>query len=189
MKIKPLNDWAVIIRLKQPTGPQEDFSFPKRQKRSRPKGPSRHRSRRFRGGEAGSEKKGEKRAQIHCYLGQAGERVMYDRYAGQKITIAAWRRVLVREVNILGILPPAPARPKEDLPPLMLPAMTTTGSSTALVSRKTTECWPGRKPEAGREAGCQEKRKKDCQEGGEEGREEKQPRKRSQRNSGKKNDD
>ena len=62
---------------------------------------------------------------------------MYDRYAGQKIDIDGEERVLVREVNILGILPPAPARPKEDLPPLMLPSMTSTGSSTALASRKT----------------------------------------------------
>ncbi len=62
---------------------------------------------------------------------------MYDRYAGQKITIGGAERVLVREVNILGILPPAPSRPPEDLPPLMLPAVTAAGSSTALIPRKS----------------------------------------------------
>jgi hypothetical protein len=63
---------------------------------------------------------------------------MYDRFAGQKIDMNGEERVLVREKNILGILPPAPARPKEDLPPLMLPAVTAVSSSTALAARKST---------------------------------------------------
>jgi hypothetical protein len=63
---------------------------------------------------------------------------MYDRFAGQKIDINGEERVLVREKNILGILPPAPERPQEELPPLMLPAATSTDSSTALAKRTST---------------------------------------------------
>jgi chaperonin GroES len=67
-----------------------------------------------------------------------GERVMYDRFAGQKIDVNGEERILVRERSILGILPPSTARPKEDLPPLMLPSATASASTTALAPRKTT---------------------------------------------------
>ena len=139
MKIKPLNDWAVIIPSEAAHRTAGGLFIPEAAKEKPAEGtveaigPGALEEEK-----RGVKKKEKKERKFIATSVKPGERVMYDRYAGQKITIGGVERVLVREVNILGILPPAPARPKEDLPPLMLPAMTTTGSSTALVSRKTT---------------------------------------------------
>lgn len=139
MKIKPLNDWAVIIPSEAAHRTAGGLYIPEAAKEKPAEGtveaigPGALEEEK-----RGVKKKEKKERKFIATSVKPGERVMYDRYAGQKITIGGVERVLVREVNILGILPPAPARPKEDLPPLMLPTMTTTGSSTALVSRKTT---------------------------------------------------
>ncbi|MEK6742526.1 MAG: co-chaperone GroES [Nitrospirota bacterium] len=139
MKIKPLNDWAVIVPSEAMTRTAGGLFIPDAAKEK----PAEGTVEAIGPGALEEEKRGEKKKEkkerkFIATSVKPGERVMYDRYAGQKITIGGADRVLVREVNILGILPPAPARTKEDLPPLMLPAMTTTASSTALVARKTT---------------------------------------------------
>jgi len=139
MKIKPLNDWAVIVPSEAMTRTAGGLFIPETAKEK----PAEGTVEAIGPGALEEEKRGEKKKEkkerkFIATSVKPGERVMYDRYAGQKITIGGVERVLVREVNILGILPPAPARPKENLPPLLLPAMTTTGSSTALASRKTT---------------------------------------------------
>lgn len=139
MKIKPLNDWAVIVPSEAMTRTAGGLFIPDAAKEK----PAEGTVEAIGPGALEEEKRGEKKKEkkerkFIVTSVKPGERVMYDRYAGQKITIGGMERVLVREVNILGILPPAPAQPKEDLPPLMLPAMTATSSSTALVARKTT---------------------------------------------------
>jgi len=139
MKIKPINDWAVIVPSEAMTRTAGGLFIPEAAKEK----PAEGTVEAIGPGALEEEKRGEKKKEkkerkFIATSVKPGERVMYDRYAGQKITIDGVDRVLVREVNILGILPPAPARLKEDLPPLMLPSMTATGSSTALVSRKTT---------------------------------------------------
>ncbi len=59
-----------------------------------------------------------------------GDRVIYERYAGQTYNIGNEERILVRERNILGILPERQTpRPK----PLQIPASTTDPGSSALV--------------------------------------------------------
>jgi chaperonin GroES len=139
MKIKPLNDWAVIVPSEAMTRTAGGLFIPEAAKEKPAEGtveaigPGALEEE-----DRGRKKEKKKERKFIATSVKPGERVMYDRYAGQEITIGGVERVLVREVNILGILPPAPARPKEDLPPLLLPAMTTTGSSTALASRKTT---------------------------------------------------
>lgn len=139
MNIKPINDWAVIVPSEAMTRTAGGLYIPDAAKEKPAEGtveaigPGALEEE-----ERGRKKEKKKERKYIPTSVKPGERVMYDRYAGQKIIIGGVDRVLVREVNILGILPPAPARPKEDLPPLMLPAMTATGSSTALVSRKTT---------------------------------------------------
>jgi chaperonin GroES len=139
MKIKPLNDWAVIIPSEAMTRTAGGLYIPDAAKEK----PAEGTIEAIGPGALEEEKRGEKKKEkkerkFIATSVKPGERVMYDRYAGQKIEIGGVERILVREVSILGILPPATARPKEDLPPLLLPAMTSTGSSTALVSRKTT---------------------------------------------------
>jgi len=139
MKIKPINDWAVIIPSEAAHRTAGGLYIPDAAKEKPAEGtveaigPGA-----LEDEERGKKKEKKKERRFIPTSVKPGERVMYDRYAGQKITIGGLERVLVREVSILGILPPAPARPKEDLPPLLLPAMTATGPSTALVSRKTT---------------------------------------------------
>jgi len=138
MKIKPLNDWAVIIPSEAMTRTAGGLFIPEAAKEKPAEGiveaigPGALEEE-----ERGRKKEKKKERKFIPTSVKPGERVMYDRYAGQKITIGGVERVLVREVNILGILPPQAARPKEDLPPLMLPAVTAAGS-TALVPRKTT---------------------------------------------------
>jgi len=139
MKIKPINDWAVIIPSEAMTRTAGGLFIPEAAKEKPAEGVVEA----IGPGALEEEKRGEKKKdkkerKFIATSVKPGERVMYDRYAGQKITIGGVERVLVREVSILGILPPAPAQPKEDLPPLLLPSMTAAGSSTALVPRKTT---------------------------------------------------
>ena len=138
MKIKPLNDWAVIVPSEAMTRTAGGLYIPDAAKEKPAEGtveaigPGA-----FEEEKRGEKKKEKKERKFIATSVKPGERVMYDRYAGQKIMIGGAERVLVREVNILGILPPAPLRPKEELPPLMLPAVTGAGSSTALAPRKS----------------------------------------------------
>jgi chaperonin GroES len=139
MKIKPLNDWAVIVPSEAMTRTAGGLFIPDAAKEKPAEGTVEAIGPGALEEEKRREKKKEKKERKFIATSvKPGERVMYDRYAGQKITIGGVERVLVREASILGILPPAPAKPIEDLPPLLLPSMTATGASTALVSRKTT---------------------------------------------------
>jgi len=142
MKIKPLNDWAVIVPSEALTRTAGGLFIPDAAKEKPAEGtveaigPGALEEEKWEGRKKEKGKKKERKF-IPTSV-KPGERVMYDRYAGQKIDMNGEERVLVREKNILGILPPAPARPKEDLPPLMLPSVTAASSSTALATRKTT---------------------------------------------------
>ncbi len=67
-----------------------------------------------------------------------GERVLYEQYAGQTYQIDGEELILVRERDILGILPERPVRVKKDLPRLQLPAATSHPEKTSVVKRATT---------------------------------------------------
>ncbi len=139
MKIKPLNDWAVIRPAEAEDRTAGGIYIPETAKEKPAEGiveaigPGA-----FEEVKRGSKKEGKKDRKFVPTTVKPGERVLYERYAGQKITIDGEERVLVREVNILGTRPPAAARPKEDLPPLMLPAAEASASSRALAKRETT---------------------------------------------------
>jgi chaperonin GroES len=139
MKIKPLNDWAVIRPSEAEDRTAGGIYIPETAKEKPAEGiveaigPGA-----FEEEKRGAKKEGKKERKFIAATVKPGERVLYERYAGQKITIDGEERVLVREVNILGTLPPAAARPKEDLPPLMLPAATASASSRAVAKRETT---------------------------------------------------
>jgi chaperonin GroES len=142
MKIKPLNDWAVIVPSEAMTRTSGGIIIPETAKEKPAEGTVEAIGPGALEEEKWEEKKKErakrKERKFIPTSVKPGERIMYDRFAGQKIDINGEERVLVREKNILGILPPASARPQEDLPPLMLPAATSTDSSTALAKRTST---------------------------------------------------
>jgi chaperonin GroES len=62
-----------------------------------------------------------------------GDHVIYERYAGRTYTIDNEERVIVRERDILGIMPEPPVRLVSTPRPLQIPASTTGASSTALL--------------------------------------------------------
>jgi chaperonin GroES len=139
MRIKPLNDWAVIVPSEALTRTAGGIFIPDAAKEKPAEGtveaigPGALEEEKW---EDRKKNKGKKKERKFIPTSvKPGERVMYDRFAGQKIEMGGMERVLVRERNILGILPPAPARTKEDLPHLMLPAVTAPASSTALAKR------------------------------------------------------
>jgi chaperonin GroES len=131
MKIKPLNDWAVIVPSEAITRTTGGIIIPETVREKPAEGTVEAIGPGALEEEKWEEKKKEKgkrkeRKFIPTSV-KPGERIMYDRYAGKKIDINGEERVLVREKNILGILPP-----------LMLPAATSTDSSTALAKRTST---------------------------------------------------
>jgi chaperonin GroES len=142
MKIKPLNDWAVIVPSEPMTRTAGGLFIPDSAKETPAEGtveaigPGALEEERW---EDRKKEKGKKKERKFIPTSvKPGERVMYDRFAGSKVEVGGEERLLVREKHILGILPPAAARPKEDLPPLMLPSATSSDSSTEIVERKTT---------------------------------------------------
>ncbi|HYA86084.1 MAG TPA: co-chaperone GroES [Nitrospirota bacterium] len=61
-----------------------------------------------------------------------GDRVLYERFAGQTYTVNGEDLILVRERDILGILPERQPRQA----PLQIPAITSTYGATALMTNK-----------------------------------------------------
>jgi len=62
-----------------------------------------------------------------------GDYVLYEQYAGQTYKIGDEDRVLVRERNILGMLPGGAPKANPAAKPLQLPAATSASRSTAIV--------------------------------------------------------
>jgi chaperonin GroES len=131
MQLKPLHDWAVI----RPSEAEEVTAgglFIPDTAKDKPQegvvetiGPGAYIE------EKGKKKKDEKKERRFVpTVVKPGDRVVYERYAGQTYNIGSDERILVRERDILGILPERQApRPK----PLQIPASTTAVGSSALV--------------------------------------------------------
>ncbi len=132
MKIKPLNDWAVIVPSEAEIRTAGGLYIPESAKEKPAEGmveaigPGALEEEGF-----GKKKKEKKDRKFIPTSVKPGERVLYEQFAGQKITLGNEERVLVRERSILGILPPKPATPKEILPPLQIPSATSTGGRAA----------------------------------------------------------
>lgn len=138
MRIQPLHDWAVIIPSEAVSRTAGGLYIPDTA-REKPAegtvesiGPGAYE-------EAKRDKKKDKKERKFVPTSvRPGERVLYDRYAGRKFTLEnGAERVLVREANILGILPARPDRPNETAPPLQIPAATASQGANALVKRGT----------------------------------------------------
>ncbi len=137
MQLKPLHDWAVI----RPSEAEEITAgglFIPDTAKDKPQegiieaiGPGAYVE------EKGKKKKdGKKERKFVPTIVKPGDRVVYERYAGHTYKIGTDERVLVRERDILGILPERQnPRPK----PLQIPASTTGTGSSALIKQNREE--------------------------------------------------
>ncbi len=122
MKLQPLHDWAVIQPSKAEEVTAGGLYIPDTAK-DKPQegviesvGPGAYEE------EKGKKKKGEKKERRFVPTTVSpGDRVIYERYAGQTYKIDGEERILVRERDILGILPSQTSLSK----PLQIPASTT----------------------------------------------------------------
>jgi chaperonin GroES len=130
MKLKPLHDWAVI----RPTEAEEmtagGLYIPDTAK-DKPHegvveaiGPGAYEEEKF----GGKKEKNKERRFVPTTV-KPGDRALYEQYAGRSYKIEGEELVLVRERDILGILPER--QPK----PLQIPAVTSAKGSTAVVPR------------------------------------------------------
>ena len=140
MKLMPLHDWAVIVPSEGGARTAGGIYIPDTAKEK----PAEGMVESIGPGALEEEKPGrrkeakKKERRFIPTTVKPGNYVLYERYAGQKVAIGDEERVLVRERNILGLLPERPAPVKEDLPPLQIPAVTSFQEKTALAKRSTT---------------------------------------------------
>ncbi len=125
MKLRPLHDWAVIHPSKENEMTAGGLYIPDTAK-GKPQegvveavGPGAYEAEK-----RGRKKKeeGKKRKFIPTSV-KPGDHVIYERYAGQNYKINGEERILVRERDILGILPEKP---------LQIPSMTSVSGTTTL---------------------------------------------------------
>ena len=134
--VRPLHDWAVI----RPSNAEEITAgglFIPDSAKEKPHegvveaiGPGAYEEEKF-----GKKKEAKKERKFIPTVVKPGDRVLYERYAGKTYTISGEELVLVRERDILGILPerqtPRPV-------PLQIPAATSGSGSTAIIKNAAT---------------------------------------------------
>jgi chaperonin GroES len=113
MNLRPLHDWAVIVPSEAETKTAGGIFIPDTAKEKPAEGVVEA----IGPGALEEEKHGKKKTEekkerkfIPTTV-KPGDRILYEEYAGQKITIDNKERVLVREKNILGTLPAKPVAP------------------------------------------------------------------------------
>ena len=128
MKIKPLNDWAVIVPSAAVERTAGGLYIPDAAKEKPAEGvvesvgPGALEEEGY-----GKKKKEKKDRKFIATTVKPGERVLYERYAGTKIELGSVERVLVRERSILGIFV---GNPTEASKPLLLPSKTSAGETS-----------------------------------------------------------
>jgi chaperonin GroES len=129
MKLKPLHDWAVIVPSEAEARTAGGLYIPDSAKEKPEEGvveaigPGAYEE------EKRGKKKDEKKERKFVPTKvKPGDRVLYERYAGQTYKVGNEERVLVRERDILGLI----SRP------LQIPAATTTRSITAIMERPSS---------------------------------------------------
>ena len=141
MKLKPMNDWAVI----RPSDAAEKTSgglyIPDSAKEKPQKGvveaigPGAYEEEKY-----GKKKDKKKERKFIPATVKPGDVVLYERYAGQTYTIEGEDLVLVRERDILGILS------GDGKKPIQIPSSTSAGETTALVKKASVKEIKGKKP-------------------------------------------
>ena len=125
MKLKPLHDWAVVVPSEAESRTAGGLYIPDSAKEKPEEGvveaigPGAYEEKK-----RGKKEEKKERKFIPTTV-KPGDRVLYERYAGQTYKIDNEERILVRERDILGLLDR----------PLQIPALTTPGSTTAIMER------------------------------------------------------
>jgi co-chaperonin GroES (HSP10) len=141
MKVKPLNDWAVIIPDEAEARTAGGLYIPDAAKDKPAEGvveaigPGAYEEERP--GERKERGKKKERKFIPTSV-KPGDHVVYERYAGQRIAVGPQERVLVRERSILGYLPTRPRTAEADPPPLHFPLTTVKAGERSLMKRGGT---------------------------------------------------
>jgi chaperonin GroES len=126
MKLKPLHDWAVVVPSEAESRTAGGLYIPDSAKEKPEEGvveaigPGAYEEKK-----RGRKKEEKKERKFIPTTVKPGDRVLYERYAGQTYKIDNEERILVRERDILGLLDR----------PLQIPAQTTPRSTTAIVER------------------------------------------------------
>jgi chaperonin GroES len=126
MRLKPLHDWAVIVPSEAESRTAGGLYIPDSAKEKPEEGvveaigPGAYEEKK-----RGKKKEEKKERKFVPTIVKPGDRVLYERYAGQTYTIGNEERVLVRERDILGLIDR----------PLQIPAATTSRSITAIMER------------------------------------------------------
>jgi chaperonin GroES len=126
MKLKPLHDWAVIVPSEAESRTAGGLYIPDSAKEKPEEGvveaigPGAYEEEK-----RGKKKDEKKERKFVPTIVKPGDRVLYERYAGQTYKIGNEERILVRERDILGLIDR----------PLQIPAVTTTRSETAIMKR------------------------------------------------------
>jgi chaperonin GroES len=138
MKLKPLQDWAVIRPFVAEEMTAGGIYIPDTAK-DKPHegvveaiGPGAYEEEKY-----GKKKKEKKERRFIPTSVKPGDQVIYERYAGQTYTIDGEDWILVRERDILGIIMERSSRPVADSRPLQIPSSTSTAGPTALVKKVT----------------------------------------------------
>jgi chaperonin GroES len=138
MKLSPLHDWAVIRPSEAEEMTESGLYIPDTAK-DKPSegivvaiGPGAYEE------EKDRKKKEEKKERrfIPTTI-KPGDRVLYERFAGQTYTVDNEELVLVREREILGILPAQQEKERVKPKALQIPAVTTSPITTSIVKRPT----------------------------------------------------
>lgn len=134
MIVRPLHDWAVI----RPSDAEEMTAgglFIPDTAKEKPYegiveviGPGAYEEEKF-----GKKKDKKKERRYIPTTVKPGDRVLYERYAGNTYTINGEELILVRERDILGVLPERQPRPVSAPKPLLIPAASSAPGSTALM--------------------------------------------------------
>jgi chaperonin GroES len=140
MKLKPLHDWAVI----RPSAADERTSgglyIPDTAKQKPEQGlveaigPGAYEQEKY-----GKKKKEQKERKFIPTTVKPGDHVLFERYAGQTYDTGTEELILVRERDILGLLPEGPpVRPRFTESPRQIPAATSSPAQTGLAKTATT---------------------------------------------------
>lgn len=134
MKLQPLHDWAVIRQFAAEEVTASGLYIPDTAKEKPYEGvvlaigPGAYEEEKH-----FKKKEQNKERRFIATTVKPGDRVVYERFAGRTHTIDANELVLVRERDILGILPEKPAEQRK---PLQIPAATSSLQSTTAILKR-----------------------------------------------------
>jgi chaperonin GroES len=139
MKVKPLNDWVVIIPDEAEGRTAGGIYIPDSAKDKPAEGvveavgPGAYEEEK-----PGKKERGKKERKFIPTSVKPGDHVLYEKYAGQRITLGPQERVLVREKNVLGYLPARPKAAPADPAPAHFPLVEIKSGERSLMKRGAT---------------------------------------------------